>query len=449
MKILQIAHSLPFMNQAGTEVYAYNLSLELAKRHRVYLFARNCDIKQKEYEVTRKELGGITAYLINNTFRYCDSFEMYYENEAIDKRFAELLNEIKPDIVHIQHLIFLSIGLIKIISERGIPVVFTLHDYWLICPRWHLLKKDLNPCDKAVSGKFDRECLDCLKELLNIKKNAKRIYVFASGLLPGPLIEYLKKIYFLSSKISDNGNGITRLKERNYKIKDLLKKIEAFLVPSAHLRDRFIEFDIPAEKIKLSKNHLNTGSFIHSEKSKSGKVRFAFIGTILPAKGLHILIDSFNGIGADTAELKIYGKLYSYTGFEYYLPHLKRLIKNKNIRFMGEFDHGQVADIFKEIDVLVVPSIWHENSPLVIREAFLSKTPVLASNIGGIPELIIDGVNGLLFNPRDANDLRRQIQHITSNPDILEKFKKNMPQEDAQGNIKEIEDLYNSLLRKH
>lgn len=144
MKILQIVHSLPFLNQAGTELHTYNLSLELAKKHQVYIFARVCNPKQKDYEVTKENLNGISVYLINNTFKYCNSFEMYYQNDEIDKRFAELLDKIMPDVVHIQHLVFLSIGLMKIISDRGIPLVFSLHDYWLMCPRWHLLKEISN-----------------------------------------------------------------------------------------------------------------------------------------------------------------------------------------------------------------------------------------------------------------------------------------------------------------
>lgn len=447
MKIFQIVHSLPFLNQAGTEVHAYNLSLELAKRHSVYVFARSCNAKQKDYEITKKNLNGITVYLINNSFRYCNSFEMYYENDTIDKKFAELLDEIRPDIVHIQHLIFLSIGIIKTINDRGIPIIFTLHDYWLMCPRWHLLKKDFKPCDKAVTDKFDNECLDCLNEILNIKKNAKSIYTLGKRLLPSPVIEYFKKMYFLSLKMSNNGNGIIKLKERNYKIKNYLSRVNIFLSPSEYVRDNFIKFGIPVEKIKLSKNGLNARPFIDSQKTKSDKIRFSFIGTILPAKGLHVLINSFNEIKTNDAELKIYGKLYSYIGFEYYLPYLKKLIKNKNISFMGEFDHEEVVNIFKQIDVLVVPSIWYENSPLVIQEAFLSKTPVIASNIGGIPELVIDGVNGLLFEPQDTNDLREKIQHIIDEPNILEKFKENIPEvKNIEDNIREIEKLYNSLL---
>src|SRR3989338_6135820 len=190
MRILQVVHSLPFLNQAGTEVHTYNLALELSKRHEVHIFARACNTKQKEYEVTKQNMDGIRVYLINNTFKKCNSFEVFYENEEIEKRFAELLDEITPDIVHIQHLVFLSIGLIKIIRDRGIPIVFTLHDYWLICPKWHVLKKGSTHCGKVFTGNFDEECLDCLSDILNIKIGSKMVYLLMKCLLPNFALMY-------------------------------------------------------------------------------------------------------------------------------------------------------------------------------------------------------------------------------------------------------------------
>lgn len=450
MRILQVVHSLPFLNQAGTEVYTYNLSLELSKRHQVYIFSRVCNTKQKEYKVTKQNMNGITVYLINNTFKDCNSFEMYYENEAIDKKFAELLDKIMPDVVHIQHLVFLSIGLIKIISNRGIPIVFTLHDYWLICPKWHIFKNGSTPCEKVFSGNFDQECLNCLSEILHIKRGAKRVYLLSKWLLPNFALSWLKNAYLLCiQRISDYNTGINKLKERARKINAFLNSIDFFIAPSEYLKNKFIEFGISSEKIRLSQNGLNSELFKGIQKVRTDKIRFAFIGTILPAKGLHILIESFNRIKNRDVELKIYGRLYPYVGFEYYPSYLKKIIKNKNIRFMGEFNYFEIAKIFSEIDILVVPSVWYENSPLVIKEAFLSKTPVIASKIGGIPELVNDGVNGLLFNPGDSNDLQEKIQYLIDSPDIIERLKENIPKvKSIEDNASEVEDIYNKLIAK-
>lgn len=449
MRILQIVHSLPFFNQAGTEVYTYNLCSELSRKHKVHIFARICDTKQKDYEINKRDINGITVYLINNTFRYCNSFDMHYDNKSIDKKFTEILDEIMPDVVHIQHLVFLSVGLIKIIRDKKIPVVFTLHDYWLMCPKWHILKEDLTPCDKAFTASFDKECPNCLSEMLNIKKGAKRIYLLAKRLLPDFALSWLKNAFFLCMQsIHDNDSGINKLQERYRRIGTLLNNTDFFIAPSEYLKKKFIEFGIPTEKIRLSHNALDSDLFRDIQKCKTNdKIRFAFIGTILPAKGIHILIESFNNINSDEAELKIYGKLYPYAGFEYYPSYLKKLIKNTNIRFMGEFTHLDIVRVLSQVDVLVVPSVWYENSPLVIKEAFLSKTPVIASRIGGIPELVTDDVNGLLFNPSDANDLRNKIQYIIDNRAAIERFKENMPRiKSIKDNAAELQDIYSMII---
>jgi glycosyltransferase involved in cell wall biosynthesis len=449
MKILQIVHSLPFLNKAGTEIYTYELSLELSKKHELYIFARGCDEKQKEYEITEPDASGIKICLINNTFKHCDSFKKYYQNEAIDAKFEALLDRIKPDIVHIQHLVFLSIGIIKKIKDRGIPLVFTIHDYWLMCPRWHILKKDLTPCGNAFIHNFNMECLNCMAELLNIKKSSKAVYLFSKRILPVFLLRWLKNTYFLCTrKIQTNDSGLVKLRERDSSIKVLLNNVSLFLTPSEYLRNKFIKFGIPADKIRLLQNGLNDDLFSDIRKTDSVKIRFGFIGTILPAKGLDVLIKAFNRIRKKDVELKIYGSLYSYADFEDYPFYLKKIAKNKNIKFMGGFNHSEIAGVFREIDVLIVPSIWHENSPLVINEAFLSNTPVIASNIGGIPELVRDGFNGFLFKPGDPLDLQEKIEYIMDNLEIVSELRKNMLKiKTIKENAKELEELYGDLTK--
>ena len=451
MKILQVTHSLPFINQAGVEVYTYSLSLELSKRHEVFIFCRNSDIKQKDFTVTSKVFNQLTVYLVNNTFRYCDSFESCYENEAIDKIFAGLLDEIKPDIIHIQHLVFLSIGIIKKIKERNIPIIFTIHDYWLICPKWHLLKGNLAPCDKADKGMFDQECTRCLFEALNIKRPAAIAYNLSRRFLPAFLTSYLKKIYLLSrSIVMDKDDGAKRLYQRRRRILDLLREVDLFLSPSQYLINKFISFGIPREKIRFSRFGLNGELFRNIQKTESEKIRFAFVGTLLPAKGLHVLIEAFNRIKNTNVGLKIYGEMRDYGGFEYYLPYLKSIVRNKDIEFMGGIEHQRIGDVFREIDILVVPSLWQENSPIVIEEALLSGTGVIASRVGGIPELIDDGVNGLLFSPGDVVSLQEKIEEIIKRPDWIRKFANNgVKIKDIKDEAREIELIYSKSIAKN
>ena len=146
--------------------------------------------------------------------------------------------------------------------------------------------------------------------------------------------------------------------------------VDLFITPSQFLRRRFIEYGFSENKLKFIPYGLYKESFTGFRKKESNRIRFGFIGTILPPKGLDILINAFNRVEDSRAELKIYGRLFPYQGFEYYPKYIKSLAKNGNIRFMGSIDHEDIAEAFANIDVLVVPSIWYENSPLVIQEAF-------------------------------------------------------------------------------
>jgi len=443
MRILQIVHSFPSENMAGTEIYTYNLSKELSRNHDVSVFYRISDFKKREYELNHNKANGLNVFTVNNTFKFCDSFEKFYRNEAITEQFTKILDRIRPDIVHIQHLIFLSTTIITEIKKRGIPIVFTLHDYWLICPQWHFLKKDFSICDNSDIS----QCLDCLGDQLSIKRLSKRIYLIIRNFMPDFFMHFLKSAYLNLAKTNLNSQGmLEKIKARIRHIKELCSMVDLFIAPSQFLKTRFIEFGIPEDRIKFIPHGINTETFKGFKRKESNRIRFGFIGIILPAKGLDILINAFSRIKDTQAELKIYGRLFPYKGFEYYPGYIKRLTKNRNIRFTGGFDHKDLTEIFSEIDILVVPSIWNENLPLTILEAFSTRTPVIASRIGGIPELVKDKKNGILFEPRDEEALCKSIMMFINNPNLIEELRVNLVNtKNIEENSKEIEEIYKFL----
>ena len=118
-----------------------------------------------------------------------------------------------------------------------------------------------------------------------------------------------------------------------------------------------------------------------------------------------------------------------------------------NVYWGGKYDNTDVATILSEVDVLVVPSIWYENSPLTIHEAFLAGVPVITSNIGGMAELVEDGVNGLHFQMGNAADLTRQLQRIIDDPALIAQLKNNIPPvTPIESHALKIETIYGGLL---
>lgn len=440
MKILQVAHSFLPYTSAGTEIYAYKLSRELSKRNKLAVFFRVNNRKKKEYDLTLKLFEGLEVYEINNTFRKCGSFLETYSNKIIDAKFGSLLDEFKPDIVHIHHLMFLSCGLVNEAKQRNIPVVLTLHDHWLFCYRGQLIDQDMNIC----KGDSVPKCENCLKYLLRIKKSSLAAYYFLKTKRLFFLIPFLKKIYFFAVK-KDNVSGISDFRENARKI---FSEVDLFIAPSRFFKDEFVKRGIPRDKIIYSPYGFDLNKSVSFPKNEFAGLRFGYLGTLLPMKGIDILIKAFKEINDPNARLLIFGKIFSYAGFESYPRILKRMVnEDQRIRLMGGYDNNDIVKIASGFDMLVAPSIWPENAPLVIQEAFMAETPVIASRIGGIPELINDGANGLLFNPGDVKDLKEKMEYIINNPEIIRKFRDNMPKiKSIEENAKEMEEIYVKLI---
>jgi predicted SAM-dependent methyltransferase len=228
---------------------------------------------------------------------------------------------------------------------------------------------------------------------------------------------------------------------RKFWVKKVLKDIDLFISPSQFLLEKFVNQGLSREKIVLVPHGLPTYGFSGITRTKPSKVRFCYVGTISVHKGIYVLIDAFNTIH-ESAELRIYGKIP-----EQMMPELRKRIKNSAIHLMGELEEKDKGKVFSEIDVLIVPSIWYENCPLTINEAFLARIPVITSNIGGMAELVEDGKNGFTFPVADSKKLAEKIELFISNPGLINQFSSSLPMvKDMKTNAEEIVHLYNRLL---
>jgi len=453
MKIVQVIHGFPPYNMAGSEVYTYTLSRELAKKDEVYVFHRIADPEREEYEMGCSEFDGIKIRTINNTFKDCASFEQTYKNNIISEKFGSFLDEVQPHVVHIGHLTCLSTTLVEEAKKRGVPVVFTLHDFWLFCQLGQLLKRDLSLC----SGPKDSECARCLAPQLAVQGGVKKAFEIMKKTIPnfhdgtriGRIframhLQYAKIFFLFQNKAH------VQIQKRTAHINEICSQVDLFIAPSKFLLEKFVEFGISRDRIIHYDYGFNTTLIDNLAKKISKKVRFGYIGTIIPSKGVHVLLEAFNIINSQNVELRIHGKFLPYhSGYENYPDYLRSLGKKDNILWVGEYDHKDIAGILSEIDMIIVPSIWHENSPLTIHEAFMARVPVITSNIGGMAELVQDGINGLLFQVGDSKDLSKRMQMIIDNPDLIGRLKKNIkPVIPIESHALKIREVYRSLIGK-
>ncbi|MFC1981574.1 glycosyltransferase family 4 protein [Chloroflexota bacterium] len=434
IRILQVVQGFPPRQFGGTEIYTYNLSNELARRHEVHLFYPKWSAKSKNRVssfIEREQLVIHELNLSNWSFlekivRAVD-FERSYKNKKVEKVFEDLLNEIKPHIVHFQHLINLSTSLIEVAKSKNISTVLTLHDCWFICPRTRLLKSDYSICNGPDEN--GTKCFECWSEG---KSEALANYLAKYFFPRGASIRVLNLILRLL-------NPSKKFRKRKEYIKSLLLRVDRIVVPSKFVGRLFVNYGITGDKILLSENGYLLSRFdgFHNKKREEDRIVFGFLGGVDKHKGVDVLIEAFNKIRNKNVELRIYG---DYDPKSVYFRHFKAKIKNVNVRFLGRF--LDVREPFSEIDVLIVPSICYEaGGPTVVLEAFIARKPAIASESGSIPEFVKNGVNGLLFEMGNPDDLCDKIKAVIENPGLIEKFKVNIKA------VRTIEEQANELER--
>jgi len=386
MKILKIIHGYPPYYNAGSEVYSQSIVNEMKKEHLITVFTREENEYKPDFNFRKETLQNVNFVFVNMA-RGKDA----YNHEFLNHQFENFVQEIKPDIAHIGHLNHLSTGIIDVLSENKIPMVYTLHDFWLMCPRGQFLQRN-----------FDGKNLFNLCEKQENKKCAENCY----------------SMY--SNNNSELNNWSDWINTRMIAVKQISKKIDLFIAPSKYLKSIFVnEFELPENKII----YLDYGFPTHYLKpiipKTNGVYTFGYIGTHIPAKGINLLIEAFKFVKGKT-KLKIYGREQGQN-----TKALKEMAKTSEneIEFCGEYVNNNLATtVFNNVNCIVVPSIWTENSPLVIHEAQACKIPVITADVGGMAEYVEDKINGLLFKHRNVTSLAEKLQWAIDNVELMRTY---------------------------
>jgi glycosyltransferase involved in cell wall biosynthesis len=155
-----------------------------------------------------------------------------------------------------------------------------------------------------------------------------------------------------------------------------------------------------------------------------GHVTFGFFGSVNPQKGLEILVSAFRQYKAENFRLVVRGNM---THFPKYAKRVRAFAEtDPRINFRGPYGRGELSEALSSIDVLVVPSVWYENTPFVVLEAFAAGRPVVASDVGGLSELVKDGVNGRTFRAGDPGTLTGVLHDFEADPGLLARLAGNI-----------------------
>ena len=427
MRICYVVHQFLPRYFTGTEQYVFAVSSEMARRgHDVSIFTLDPQFGPagSPYESGESDVDGLPTTRVRFWQRLeRDLIRLEYRHPHMGLRFGQHLDREQPDVVHFFHLRFLGANLIDETRRRGIRSVVHLMDFWFLCPAVILTMRDGSLCDGPPRGGLG--CLDCVDP--ELEDAARRL----------ELHEPMARLCAAKPRPTRAGasvpSRIAAVVERAGYLRAQLLSADCIIAPSRFLRAVFARNGVAPDRIEVMPYGIDAsrlqvgapdGSIGKASSAPSlqpdGPLTFGFIGSIAHHKGLHVLVEAFTRLRGD-ARLNIYGRSEDFAA--YAAPLLRAAEADGRIAFRGPFQRGELGKVLAELAVVVVPSLWYENTPFVVLEAFAGAVPVVASDLGGIAEIVQHEQNGELFARGDPDALGRCLQRLVDEPRRLTAYR--------------------------
>lgn len=443
MKIALISHHFPPHYNAGAEQYAYRIARELQQRNHSVEIVCVESISEESLAPTclTETYNGLLVHRLSFDVQQApDVFEWSFRNPELGQWVQDYLQHTRPDLVHINSGYLLGGTVPEAAHALGIPTVLTLHDYWFACPQITLLRQDGSICREPVPP---ARCVWC-------SLSEKRRYRLPDQSLHGRLGDAFVGLTQseTAAELIGVAPKIEQMSARRAYLRQVLEKVDLAVSPSQFLIDKLAEYHLKPRRIYhvplgLDEKHL---SGVSRRDTPVDELRIGYLGQHAPHKGVHLLIEAFKRL--DTSRRKcrlvLHGKAPDTSPYGREL--LRRANHHPGILFAGPYPNSQVGRVLNDLDVLVVPSIWYENMPAVIAEALATQAPVVASRIGGIPELVRHNENGLLFEAGSVAGLAEQLQRLLDEPALVSHLRNTYLIPTIGEEVATLLSLYKSLL---
>lgn len=358
MRILQI-NQCHYKRGGADVVYLNTINLLLSNGHEVASFSTQNPLNEdsifSDYYVPSSDLRNQSfSKKIQNVLPYLYNSDAYL-------RLRKLIKDFSPDVAHV-HLFYgsLSVSIFNALNDFNIPVINTIHDYRLLCPVSAFLDKDFNICEICAK----KNPMACITKKCS------------NGKLTQSTVVALESLYWKN-------------------VNSPISKINLFHFVSNFCRNKYLEY---YPEISEKNFVLYNFSVFKKKQVKTSSIRyFLYYGRLSPEKGLNTLINAWKNIPPNI-HLKIVGS-------GVLLNKIKEEIEfNKmgNIELLGYKSGTELESIIQNAFFVIVPSEWYENNPMTIIESYSMAVPIIGSNIGGIPEIIINNKTGYIFEPRNS-----------------------------------------------
>jgi glycosyltransferase involved in cell wall biosynthesis len=390
--VLFICHNHPSLHPGGTEVASHGLFRELRDRHGVEGAFLGC--------VDRTHRGALPGTLLqavggapDEILLWTGHFDRFNLSQidlhAVVPELEGLLRAVKPEVVHFHHMLMIGVEAFQVV-RRTLPdaaILLTLHDYYPICANdGQMTTPRLDLCARAEPD----ACARCLPDV------ARDGFVM-----------------------------------RDLFIRHALSFVDRFIAPSAFLKRRYVEWGLPEARIDVARNGHREDWPARARALPPGgsRSRFAFFGNINPYKGALVALQAArrlaDGGRAEPFSLVLHGDAQFQS--EAFKADLAAAAKAAEpyARLAGPYARENLGGLIADADWVVVPSLWWENAPLVVEEAFLHRRPVICSGIGGMAEAVRDGVDGLWVRPNDPGHLAERMREAMD-PSLWERLAGNI-----------------------
>lgn len=414
MRIVMPVHHFPPRYTAGSELYALRLSKKLIELgHEVEVVT----IESIDADVPggisadMEPHDGVPAWRLRFNLLEASEREVWnFDNPLLEEWFSRYLAQDPPDVVHFQSGYLIGVSPLHVVQRLGIPSVLTLHDFWFLCPRHTLMRSDGELCDQVPAD--PSVCAWCVH---SDNRRTQLLNKLALGSW-----ETIQRTLLLRQATAVQ-------EQRRAALAEAIQIPQVLLAPSHYLTTRMREiagekpitpwaFGMNETKEEMQAAHAESPSDANGAPTDNA-MQVGYLGQVSQHKGVKLLVEAWRKLqGTRPRTLHIYGGVSS----DQFAQELRAAAQgDPSIHLHGRYAASERKQILAGLDAVVVPSIWYENRPATIEESLAAGVPVLTARLGGMAEMVQDGIDGLLFPSRDVDGLAHTLQRLLDEDGLL------------------------------
>ncbi|MGH6936472.1 MAG: glycosyltransferase [Methylocella sp.] len=420
MKIALYVHCFFPRHFYGTEAYTLALAKELAAAgHEPVVVSATLAGEPGQKNVIEDDIHeGVRVFSIDKNFFPNRCVRDSYEQPALRHLHERLLRQLRPDVIHVCHLISHTTALLDVARRMDIPVFATLTDFFGFCYNNRLESAEGTLCEGPDPERAN--CIACFLKLAGSRPNAEFIAKLGGHpVVRAAVSRQLAKLGrrerepFTISSFAPNDIVL-----RPDIVRRAMEVYRAAIAPTLFLKRAYERNGFPAP-LHLSHFGIEIDRAPKQVRLDGGVVRLGFIGQLSPHKGAHLLVEALRASGRANLSLSLWGPQDQDPA---YYAKLRRQAGGEQIKFPGTLPRAELAKAFGTLDYLAIPSTWYENSPLILLQALATHTPVIVADVPGMTEFVENGVNGFHFARGNLGSLTGILCKVADEPNLASKM---------------------------